>query len=177
MAENDEPENDGEGEAPPKKGKLKLILGTLALLLIVGQSAAIYMLSSASAAEGGEASEEDETEEEPEEAEVEQMEVFIDKFRCTNSTAKPGADITVSFGVYATVAAGQDVAFDTAVNKDHKGRVRQAIEKVVRGSNLDDLGDSNLGTIKRKIKEEVNKALRKSYIIEVIISEYHRTNH
>lgn len=175
MAEKEAPEN-AEEEDAPKKGKLKLILGTLALLLIVGQSAAIYMMmsGSTSAAEEGEG---DGAEEEPREAEVEQIEVFVDKFRCTNSVAKPGADITVSFSVYATVAKGQDVAFDTAVNKDHKGRVRQAIEKVVRGSNLDDLGDSNLGTIKRKIKEEVNKALRKSYIIEVVVSEYHRTNH
>lgn len=176
MAEKEAPKSGEEEESPPKKGKLKLILGTLALLLVVGQSAAIYMLSSGSAT-AGEDGAADSAEDEPQEAEVEQIEVFIDKFRCTNSVAKPGADITVSFSAYATVAMGQDVAFNTAVNKDHKGRVRQAIEKVVRGSNLDDLGDSNLGTIKRKIKEEVNKALRKSYIIEVVISEYHRTNH
>ena len=174
MAENPESEVGAE-DAPKKSGKLKLILGTLALLLIVGQSAAIFLLASgdstANADSGGD------QEEEEAEPEVEQVEVFIDKFRCTNSVAKPGADITVSFSLFATVASGQGPTFEIAANKDHKGRVREAIEKVVRGSNLDDLGDSNLGTVKRKIKEEVNKALRKSYIIEVVMSEYHRTNH
>ncbi|MDA1013702.1 MAG: hypothetical protein O3A00_04515 [Planctomycetota bacterium] len=174
MAEKLEIEEQTE-ESPKKSGKLKLILGTLALLLIVGQSAAIFLLASGDTkakADGG-----GDHEEEKSEPEVEQVEVFIDKFRCTNSVAKPGADITVSFSLFATVAKGQGQAFEMAANKDHKGRVREAIEKVVRGSNLDDLGDSNLGTVKRKIKEEVNKALRKSYIIEVVMSEYHRTNH
>ena len=55
------------------------------------------------------------------------------------------------------------------VNTD---RVRQAVVKVARSSNREDLEDPNLSTMKRLIREEINKVLRKSFIIEVVISDF-----
>ncbi len=98
-------------------------------------------------------------------------EVFVDTFNCANGRASTGI-IHVTFDLAVTVAAGQAAKFDQAANVTHKYLVRQAIVKVARSSNLDDLNDPNLSTMKRLIREEVNKVLRKSYIIEVVISDF-----
>ena len=50
-------------------------------------------------------------------------------------------------------------------------RVREKVNKIVRSSNLDELNDPNLGTIKRLIKEDINRLLRKTYVVEVIITD------
>ena len=69
-------------------------------------------------------------------------------------------------------AHGQDVAFETAANQHHNARVRQAVLKVARSASLEDLNDPNLTTIKRQLREEINKVLRKSYVTEVVISDF-----
>ena len=47
-------------------------------------------------------------------------------------------------------------------------------EGIFRSSNLDELDDSNFTAIRRKIGEEINKVLQKSYIHDVFIIEYNR---
>lgn len=106
-------------------------------------------------------------------SELNTAEVRVGKFSCTNSRAANGV-IHLSFELFAVVARDQELRFADAVEKQHKARVRQAVDKVVRSSNLDDLDDPNLSTIKRLIREEINKVLRKSYIIEVVISDLQR---
>ena len=92
-------------------------------------------------------------------------------FSCTNSRAAAGATVHVDFKLVALVAPKNTSSFETAV-KAHDARVRQAIIKVARSSSLEDLNDPNLSTIKRLIREEINKILHKSYINEVVISDF-----
>lgn len=98
-------------------------------------------------------------------------EVLIDTFNVTNRRAAAGV-IHIAFRLVAVVAAEHEVAFNEAANRLHRARVRQAVVKVARMSSLEDLGDPELSTVKRRIREEVNKVLRKSYITEVVISEF-----
>ena len=100
------------------------------------------------------------------------VEVEINSLNVTNNRAAADSIIHITFTPVAVVSRDQRVAFDKAANKDHKARVRQAIVKVARSSSLEDLRDPNLTTIRRLIREEVNKVLRQSYIIEVIIPDF-----
>ncbi len=100
------------------------------------------------------------------------VEVTIDSFSTTNGRAAPGGVIHVSFKLTAVVASGQEIEFERAANEHHNGRVRQAVVKVARSASLDDLNDPNLTTVKRQLREEINKVLRKSYITEIVISDF-----
>ena len=103
---------------------------------------------------------------------VDTVEVEVGRFDTTNSRADSSAVIHISFKLYAIVARDQKVSFDQAAKSKHKARVRQAVITVCRSSSLNDLSDPELGVIKRKIRETVNKILRKSYIIEVVIDGF-----
>jgi flagellar basal body-associated protein FliL len=96
-------------------------------------------------------------------------EPFGDPFNCTNNQEE--GNLHLRFKVAGVVKSNQQVAFrDT--NAAHKTRVRQAVEKVVRSASRDDLNDPNLSTLKRLIREEVNKILGKSFIIEAVIHDF-----
>ena len=99
-------------------------------------------------------------------------EVNIDKFNTTNSIAAPGSVIHVSFTLVAIVSADNVTSFETVVSDEKKWRVQQVVIKVVRSASLEDLNDPNLGTIKRLIREEINKVLGKSYVSNVVIGGY-----
>lgn len=98
-------------------------------------------------------------------------EVKIDDFNVTNSLKSSGDVIHVTATIAAVVGKPQKDAFELAVAKESKHRVRQAVVKVLRSSSLEDLSDPDNGTIKRLIREEINKVLGKSYVIQVIISD------
>ncbi|MBA3313080.1 MAG: flagellar basal body-associated FliL family protein [Planctomycetaceae bacterium] len=100
------------------------------------------------------------------------IEVAIDSFSTTNSRAAPGSVIHLSFKLTAVVGKGQDVAFENAANQHHSARVRQAVLKVARSASLEDLNDPNLTTVKRQLREEINNVLRKSYVAEIVISDF-----
>lgn len=91
-------------------------------------------------------------------------------FNCTNSRASKSV-IHIDFKLVGLVNKGQAVGFQDKL-KEHEARIRQAVIKVARSSNLEDLNDPNLSTIKRLIREEVNKVLRKSYVTEIVISDF-----
>jgi flagellar basal body-associated protein FliL len=102
----------------------------------------------------------------------ETVEVLVDSFSTTNSRAAPGSVIHLTFKLTAVVPSGQDVSFEHAANQHHNARVRQAVLKVARSASLEDLNDPNLTTVKRQLREEINKVLRKSYVTEVVISDF-----
>lgn len=103
---------------------------------------------------------------------VESVEVEIGSFSVTNSRATDGSIWHIGFNLYAVVPRAKQQEFIHAANDVHKARVRQAVVQVARSSNLDDLSDPGLNTIKRLLKEVINKVLQKSYITEVVISEF-----
>jgi flagellar basal body-associated protein FliL len=92
-----------------------------------------------------------------------------DPFNCTNS--KEESNLHLRFKVAAVVKANQTVPFRES-KEAHKNRVRQAVEKIVRSANREDLNDPNLSTLKRLIREEVNKILGKSFVIEAVIHDF-----
>ena len=103
---------------------------------------------------------------------VETVEVKIDEFRITNSLApSQGSEINLTFTLAAVVSRNAQSDFSDAV-KQNQFRVAQAVGRVCRSATLQDLTDPELGTIKRLIKEEINKVLATSYIIVIIISDW-----
>jgi flagellar basal body-associated protein FliL len=107
-----------------------------------------------------------------EEVTPESVEVPIDTFNVSNRNALPGALIHLRFKLVAAVPAGQEAAFESAANGTMAARVRQAVLTVARNASMEDMRDAELSVLKRQIKEEVNKVLRKSLVSEVIISEF-----
>lgn len=92
-----------------------------------------------------------------------------DPFNCTNNQQE--SNLHLRFKVVAVVKENQSVAFrDT--NAAHKTRVRQAIEKIVRRAQREDLNDPNLSTLSRLMREEINKVLGKSYLIDAVIHDF-----
>ena len=100
------------------------------------------------------------------------VEVEIDKFNTTNSRARLGSTLHVSFSLIAIVKPNNQAAFTEAANQAHKARVREAVVKIVRSASMDNLNDPDLSVIKRQIREAVNKVLRNSYILEVVIDDF-----
>jgi flagellar basal body-associated protein FliL len=163
----------GSNNASGGSKKLKL----LALLLFVMgvEAAVLYMWfpppgsqDSASSEDGRASAEADRLT-----AGVETVEVPIgsDTFTCTNTKAAVGAVVHVTFKLYAIVSRREEAEFSQAV-RSHEARLRQAVITVARSSNREDLDDPNLSTIKRLMRERINKVLKKSFVIEVVVSEY-----
>lgn len=102
------------------------------------------------------------------------VEVLLDRFNCTNEVAVPGRSVNLDFELVAIVARDMQTAFDLAANGEQKFRVRAAILRVARSASLADLSDPAQATIKRKFRSEINKVLRKSYIIDIAIPKYRK---
>lgn len=157
---------------PPLLNGKKLKIALL-LLLVMGVQVAIgYVLIPAEATPDPNRNPAAEAEDaQLDAADIDTMEVEIGKFSATNGVGNTGDTVDVRFSVVAIVSRSQGQAFMQAATQDHEFRVREAIEKVARSSSLDDLHDPSLEVIKRKIREEVNKVLRKSYVIQVVIND------
>lgn len=96
-------------------------------------------------------------------------------FKCTNNRAK-GSVVFLNFKVTVVLKDGREaVEFREALTKMYKTRVRQVIEKIARSASMDDLYDPHLSTLKRLIREEVNKVMTKSYVIEVVVNDFQMT--
>ena len=94
---------------------------------------------------------------------------FEPSFSVTNSKADLAADVHLSFDLVAGVAAKNESTFRQAVDVDYRSRLRQAISEIARSAALEDLQDPDLNQLKRRIKEDLNKTLQSSYVVEIII--------
>lgn len=155
---------------PPKKSGRLLLIGGLVTVMILAQGVITYLLMP-KAASGKPDDPKDPAAAEQDDATGtdDSVEVPIGDFNCSNNDT-PGVTIHIDFKLSAVTTSGQAAAFE-ALLKSHQGRVRQLVNRIVRSSKLVDLNDPALGTIKRLIREEVNRLLRKSYVTEVIISD------
>ncbi len=155
------PETDESAAAPkPKGGLLKIVVIVLAVVVV--QGVATYFLLPVP----------EEKEELPTESpDAEVVEVPIDKFSTTNSSAE-GQRVHITVEVVAIVAADQQHVFDEAANTKHKARVRMAVNKVIRSANTAELGEPGWNTMRRRMREDVNKLLRKSYVVEIVFPHY-----
>lgn len=180
MAEENAPEAEettasDEAEAPPKKksGLVKIVI--LLAVAMVGEAGLFLFLGigSGDPAEAA-AAEEDVPAEADEDADGkdELVEVEVHAFNVTNTKAAPDTIVHIAFKLHALVAMDQQDAFDEAANTQNKARVREAVERIMRSATLDYLEDPSLSTLKRLLREEVNKVLRQSYIVEVAIIDF-----
>ena len=160
-----EPDAAAEKSAGHSKGKL-IKVGGLLFLVVALQIGISYWLLAPTAPP------EEMLEEIVPETENITAEVPIDNFSVTNNIAEPGATIHVTFNLVALVEQGSATDFEAMVKEQSKARVKQAVIEVVRKSSLSDLNDPQLGTMKRMMKESINKVLKKSYVVETVISEY-----
>lgn len=92
-----------------------------------------------------------------------------DPYTCTNNVEE--SMMHLRFKVAAVVKSNQQVPFRDAVTA-HKTRIRQTVETIFRRAERTDLNDASLSTLKRLIREEVNKVLGKSYVIEAVIYDF-----
>ena len=97
-------------------------------------------------------------------------EVPVGEFNFSNGTASPGSIVHVDFKISAVTSANLASTLEQRL-KSHQARIRQIVNKIVRSASLEELNDPNLGTIKRLMREEVNRLLRKSYVMEIVITD------
>jgi len=158
------------GGPPPRAFSLsnKKVKTLLLLLLVMGiEAAGFYALVPRSGKSG--AAGEDGL---GDMASAETVEVAFDTFQVYNGSAYAGRRLYVEFKLTVVVAQSQEVAFDQAASKKHKASVKQAVQEVVSSSNQTELNDPRLSVIRRRIKEEINKVLRKSFVSNVILTDY-----
>lgn len=160
---------------PAKGGKLKFIAIIMAAMIV--EAAVFFVVGFGSGGHEVEAAtdghgEEKKPAEPPPPPPTSFVEAELDGYSITNRLAAADTTLQVSFKLYALVAGDQKVAFETAAREDNKARVREAVERLIRTSTLDDLNDPALSSLKRQIREEINRILRQSYVSEIILSEY-----
>jgi len=97
-------------------------------------------------------------------------EVMLGEFDSSNGTASPGSIVHVSFKIAAVTPTNLSSVLEQRL-KSHQARIRQIVNTIVRSASLEELNDPNLGTIKRLIREEINRLLRKSYVNEIVITD------
>ena len=168
-------------DAAPSKGKPKkwLLIGAIILVVVIVQVVVTSLLLPGHAASDAArkhddkdhaATEHHHSDGEADGADGEFAEVPMGDFSFSNGTAAPGMIIHVDFKLSAVATSKQASSLDAQL-KLHQARVRQAVNKIVRMSSLEELNDPNLATIKRLIREDINRLLRKSYVVEVVITD------
>ena len=177
-AATDLPEVQTDGDAAQKQSFMGGGMAKMAIILTVamlGEAGVFYFLGLTPGLSSNAADSEDAQPATAEDMGTDQealIEVAVDAFNVTNRKAITDSVVHITFKLVALVSAGNQVEFNEAVNKHHNARVRQAVTKVVRSSGIDDLDDANLSNLKRDIREQVNKVLRTSYVVEVVITDF-----
>ena len=181
VAEQTKPADAAAHVAAPSKRKPKkfIVIGAIVLIVAIVQVVVTSLLLPGHAtSDAGHkhedkehaAAEQHHGEEAADGAEGEFAEVPMGDFSFSNGTAAPGMIIHVDFKLSAVATAKQASSLDAQL-KLHQARVRQAVNKIVRMSNLEEINDPNLATIKRLVREDINRLLRKSYVVEVVITD------
>ncbi|MBL4885069.1 MAG: flagellar basal body-associated FliL family protein [Planctomycetaceae bacterium] len=166
---------EAEGEKKPVSFWLKLAaIAGLVLLVIIAQFALIIYVFAPS--DGSEIDPEDESilnGEDLEETNLKEMK-FVDPFNCTNSLASQGQSIHVTFKLCVDVPENLSEQF-TEAKKNRLNRIEEAVVTIIRNAGAEELNDPYLSTIKRQIKEEINKILNQSFVTSVIIGGWRKT--
>jgi len=97
-------------------------------------------------------------------------EVSLGGFSFSNRIAVAGIVLHVDFDLAAVALQNQAATLESQAQR-HRGRIREAINAIVRNSNYEELNDPNLATVKRLIHEEINRLLEEDLVIEVVIND------
>ncbi len=99
------------------------------------------------------------------------VEVDIASFNCSNTLSAQGQIIHITFDLCVEVPRNLSEQF-TFAKKDHKNRIKQAVSTIIRNAGTEELNDPHSSTIKRQIREEINKILNQSYVTSVLITGF-----
>jgi hypothetical protein len=161
---------DAAAAAPPKKkSKLPLIIAGVGFVVGVQTVLTIVLMPKPGASKPAEAEKKVEAEPAAEEN-SDHAEVPIGDFSNTNSTATPGVTIHFDFKLTAITTAKAESQLKDLL-KSNNARMKQEVGKIVRGASLEDLTDPNVATIRRLVREEINRLIRKSLIEEVVATD------
>ena len=168
-----------EEETPSRKidfGSKKIKIVVLLIGVMAVEAAAIYFLVPPPAQSGNQAENDGEVTNQSGDqpnaiGDVDTIEESIGTFSITVNQPDSGV-IHLTFELVAIVSQDSLASFQEAIENKHQKRVRQAIVTVARSSRFDDIIDPHLGKMKRSIREEVNKVLGKSYIIDVVFPDF-----
>jgi hypothetical protein len=76
----------------------------------------------------------------------------------------------INFKLTALARSMQASTLESQIVRNQE-RIREAVNKIVRNSDLDELYDPSLDTIKRLIREEMNEVLGKRLVVDVMIND------
>ena len=161
-----EEETDGKAVAPKKSGGGKVKILMLVAVAMLGEAGLFLFLGVGAGGAADAASADSAPVEEapkPTDDEEELVEVEVHSFSVTNTSAAADTVVHISFKVHALLASDQESEFKDAVQSSHKVRVRESVETIFRSATMEDLSDSSLSTLKRLVREEINRVLQQSY--------------
>ena len=98
-------------------------------------------------------------------------EVKLGSYHVVTFNTNTGTSLNIDFELYGTVLAKEEKEF-TELFEANKVRLREQILVTVRGSDVTDLSDPDLGLLKRKILEKTNRTLGKPLLNEAIFSKF-----
>jgi flagellar basal body-associated protein FliL len=161
---------------PRVSRKTLLIGGVMGLMALVPAGAVFFIMRDCGSAEPSHAVQEspDASHAQTGETEVpadDTAEVAIGDFNCSNGSASPGSILHVDFKMSALTSPNR-VADLERLMKSHQARIRGSVNRILRGSSLEELNDPNLFTIRRSLREELNRLLRKTYVAEVVVTDF-----
>jgi short subunit fatty acids transporter len=98
-------------------------------------------------------------------------EVKLGSYHVVTFNTETGTSLNIDFELYGTVLAKEEEEF-AHLFEANEVRVREQILVTVRGSEVADLSDPDLGFLKRKILEKVNRTVGKPLLSEAIFSKF-----
>jgi hypothetical protein len=98
-------------------------------------------------------------------------EVKLGSYHVVTFNTDTGTSLNIDFELYGTVLAKEEEEF-THLFEANKVRLREQILVTVRGTDVADLSDPDLGLLKRQILEKTNRTLGKPLLNEAIFSKF-----
>jgi short subunit fatty acids transporter len=98
-------------------------------------------------------------------------EVKLGSYHVVTFNTDTGTSLNIDFELYGTVLAKEEEEF-THLFEANKVRLREQILVTVRGTDVTDLSDPDLGLLKRLILEKTNRTLGKPLLNEAIFSKF-----
>lgn len=98
-------------------------------------------------------------------------EVKLGSYHVVTFKTDTGTSLNIDFELYGTVLAKEEQEF-THLFEANKVRLREQILVTLRGSEVADLSDPDLGLLKRQILEKTNRTLGKPLLSEAIFSKF-----
>ncbi len=98
-------------------------------------------------------------------------EVKLGSYHVVTFNTNTGTSLNIDFELYGTVLAKEETEFNNLFEAN-KVRLREQILVTVRGSDVADLSDPDLGLLKRQILEKTNRTLGKPLLNEAIFSKF-----